>query len=64
VLQNGAVSRPPPCRRHPYTAAAQLLDDAVMQDVLADHLGDAWPSGRFILRAGDWRVNEWRPARA
>ena len=48
---------------NPHAAATQLLDDAVVRDGLADHYlashsGDAWLSGRFILRTRQPRVNE------
>ena len=50
---------------HAHTAAAELVDDAVVRNGsadhgLADHLGDAWPSGRFILRTRPPLVNERR----
>src|ERR1700731_1812086 len=32
---------------HPHPPAAQLLDDAVVRDGLADHSVDAWLSGRL-----------------
>jgi hypothetical protein len=35
---------------HAHAAAAQLLEDAVVRDGLADHSVDAWLSGRLILR--------------
>ena len=41
---------------HP--AATQLLHNAVVRDGLADHTGDAWPSGHLILRTRDSTVNE------
>ena len=33
-----------------HAAAAELVNDSVVGDGLADHSGDAWLSGRFILR--------------
>jgi hypothetical protein len=41
---------------HP--APAQLLNDAVVRDGLADHSVDAWLSGRLILRMRHLLVNE------
>jgi hypothetical protein len=41
---------------HPTTA--QLLDDAVVRDGLADHSVDAWLSGRLILRMRHLLVNK------
>ena len=56
----------PPRRRchslHAHPAPAEFLDDAVVRDGLADHSGDAWLSGRFILRTRLRPVNEWRLA--
>ena len=45
---------------HAHPATAEFLNDAVVGDGLADHLGDAWLSGRFILRTRLRPVNEWQ----
>src|ERR1017187_7350072 len=40
-------------------AAAELFNDSVVGDGLANHPGNAWLSGRFILRTRYRYVNEW-----